>query len=61
MVRDVSGLLGSDAAPVIAKIQNCRTVDELFATMMGIKKIVSMYVDKRAAEQFAQRYERLSS
>jgi hypothetical protein len=61
MVRDVSSLLGSDAGPVINKIQNCRTRDDLFAAMMGIKKIVTMYVDKAAGEQFAARYESLSS
>jgi hypothetical protein len=61
MVRDVSSLLGSDAAPVIKKIQNCPTRDDLFATMMGIKKIVTMYVDKNAAEKFAARYDVLSS
>jgi hypothetical protein len=61
MVRDVSSLLGSDAGPVITKIQNCRTRDDLFATMMGIKKIITLYVDKAAGDQFAMRYESLSS
>ncbi len=61
MVRDVSSLLGSDAGPVINKIQNCRTRDDLFATMMGIRKIVTLYVDKAAGDQFAMRYESLSS
>jgi hypothetical protein len=61
MVRDVSTLLGGDAVPVIAKIQNCRTGNDLFATMMGIKKIISLYVDKAAAEDFARRYQRLST
>lgn len=61
MVRDVSSLLGSDAGPVINKIQNCRTRDDLFATMMGIKKIITLYVDKAAGDQFAMRYESLSS
>jgi hypothetical protein len=61
MVRDVSSLLGSDAAPVINKIQNCRTRDDLFAAMMGIKKIVTMYVDKAAGDQFAARYDSLSA
>jgi hypothetical protein len=61
MVRDVSGLLGSDAGPVIDKIQNCRTRDDLFAAMMGVKKIVTMYVDKAAGDQFAARYDALSS
>jgi hypothetical protein len=61
MVRDVSTLLGSDAGPVIKKIQNCQTQDDLFAAMMGIKKIVSLYVDKSAGESFAGRYAVLSS
>ncbi len=60
MVRDVSSLLASDAGPVIAKIQACRTKDDLFATMMGIKKIVSIYLDRNAAEKFALRYQSLS-
>jgi hypothetical protein len=61
MVRDVSTLLGSDADPVIKKIQNCHTVDDLFAAMMGIKKIVSLYVNKAAGESFASRYVMLSA
>lgn len=61
MVRDVSSLLASDAGPVIAKIQACRTKDDLFATMMGIKKIVSIYLDRNAADKFAMRYQSLSS
>jgi hypothetical protein len=61
MVRDVSSLLGSDSAPVIKKIQNCHSVDDLFAAMMGIKKIVGMYVNKAAGESFAARYNVLSS
>ena len=60
MVRDVSSLLASDAGPVIAKIQACRSKDDLFATMMGIKKIVSIYLDRNAAEKFALRYQSLS-
>ncbi len=61
MVRDVSSLLGSDAGPVINKIQNCATKDDLFAAMMGIKKIITMYVDKETAEKFGMRYVSLSS
>jgi hypothetical protein len=61
MVRDVSSLLGSDAGPVISKIQNCGTKDDLFAAMMGIKKIITMYVDKETAEKFGSRYVSLSS
>jgi hypothetical protein len=61
MVRDVSALLGADAAPVINKIQGCRTRDDLFATMMGIKKIITIYVDQPAAEKFCTRYMTLSN
>ena len=60
MVRDVSTLLGADAAPVINKIQACRNKDELFATMMGVKKIISIYVDRTAADKFATRFQMLS-
>jgi hypothetical protein len=60
MVRDVSSLLGSDAEPVIKKIQNCHTRDDLFAAMMGIKKIVTLYVDKSTGDKFAARYDHLS-
>jgi hypothetical protein len=61
MVRDVSTLLGSDAGPVISKIQNCATKDDLFAAMMGIKKIITLYVDRETAERFGGRYTVLSS
>jgi hypothetical protein len=56
MTRDVSALLGADAAPVIAKIQACRTKEDLFATMMGIKKIVGIYADRNAADKFGAKY-----
>lgn len=61
MTRDVSALLGADSAPVMQKIQGCRTKDELFTTMMGIKKIVTMYTDRATADKFAARYTLLSS
>jgi hypothetical protein len=61
MVRDVSSLLGTDAEPVIKKIQNCQTRDDLFAAMMGIKKIITLYVDKQAGDRFAAKYDVLSS
>jgi hypothetical protein len=56
MTRDVSALLGADAAPVIAKIQACRTKEDLFATMMGVKKIVGIYADRNAADKFGAKY-----
>ena len=61
MVRDVSTLLGADASQVINKIQACRTKDDLFATMMGVKKIILIYADRNAADKFALRYQVLSS
>ena len=60
MIRDVSVVLGADAGPVMAKIQCCRTHDDLFAFMMGIKKVISIYADRAKADQFASRYEALS-
>ncbi len=59
MVKDVSHILGSDAGPVIQKIQGCRTKDDLFAAMMGIKKIITIYANLAAAEKFAMRYQSL--
>jgi hypothetical protein len=56
MIRDVSALLGADAAPVISKIQTCRTKEELFAAMMGIKKIIGIYTDRNAADKFGAKY-----
>ena len=56
MTRDVSALLGADAAPVISKIQACRNKDELFAAMMGIKKIIGIYTDRNAADKFGAKY-----
>jgi hypothetical protein len=61
MIRDVSALLGTDAAPVINKIQVCRTKDDLFSTMMGIKKIITIYTSREVADKFAVRYASLSS
>jgi hypothetical protein len=59
MVKDVSGILGADAAPVIQKIQNCRSKDDLFGSMMGIKKIITIYANAGLAEKFAARYQSL--
>ena len=61
MIRDVSALLGADAAPVVNKIQGCRTRDDLFSTMMGIKKIITIYTNRDAADKFASRYAVLSN
>jgi hypothetical protein len=56
MTRDVSAILGADAAPVISKVQACRSKDELFAAMMGIKKIIGIYADRNAADKFGAKY-----
>lgn len=61
MSRDVSVLLGADAGPVIQKIQACKTKDDLFAAMMGIKKIITIYLDRNAADKFGARYNALAS
>ncbi len=60
MMRDVSALLGTDAAPVISKIQGCRSKDDLFSTMVGIKKIITIYSDRNAADKFGAKYNSLS-
>jgi hypothetical protein len=59
MTKDISALLGADAAPVIQKIQACHTKNDLFAAMMGIKKIISIYANAAAADKFALRYQSL--
>lgn len=56
MIRDVSALLGKDAPLVINKITSCNTTDELFAGLMGLKKIISMYSTNANAEQFGTKY-----
>ncbi len=61
MSRDVSALLGADAGPVIQKIQGCRTRDDLFSAMMGIKKIITIYLNRDAAEKFGARYNALAN
>lgn len=61
MIRDVSALLAADSAPVINKIQGCKSRDDLFSTMMGIKKIITIYVNRDTAEKFTERYSALSS
>lgn len=61
MIRDVTALLGADSAPVCSKIQGCKTRDDLFSTMMGIKKIITIYTNRDTAEKFSARYSVLSS
>jgi hypothetical protein len=60
MTQDVTTILGADAAQVVRKIQSSQSKDELFANMMGIKKIISIYNNSVAAEKFADRYQMLS-
>lgn len=60
MIRDVTALLGSDSGPVVSKIQACKSKDDLFGTMMGIKKIVTIYTNRDTAEKFGARYTNLS-
>ena len=60
MTQDVTTILGTDAAQVVRKIQSSQSKDELFANMMGIKKIISIYNNSVAAEKFADRYQMLS-
>ena len=61
MIRDVTALLGADSAPVASKIQGCKTRDDLFSTMMGIKKIITIYTNRDTAEKFGTRYSFLSN
>lgn len=61
MIRDVTALLAADSAPVVSKIQACKTKDDLFGTMMGIKKIITIYTNRDTAEKFGARYTNLSN
>jgi hypothetical protein len=61
MIRDVSSLLGKDAPLVINKITSCQSTDELFASLMGLKKIISMYTTNAYAEQFGTKYAYIAS
>ncbi len=61
MSRDCLQLLGKDATQVVVKLHHCQNVNDLFVTMMGIKKIVALYAGDAAAEKFEMRYRHLSS
>jgi hypothetical protein len=61
MVRDIMTLLGKDAQMVVTKIQRCETPMDLFAMMMGLKKIITMYANNAKAEEFGNKYSYLSS
>ena len=56
MVRDIMQLLGKDAEMVVAKIQRCESGMDLFAMMMGLKKIIGMYASNDKADQFAAKF-----
>lgn len=59
MVKDVITILGQDAGPVVAKIRACNSQAELFALVMGIKKIITVYSSRETAERFAGKYNQL--
>jgi hypothetical protein len=61
MARELTAILGADAAPVMNKIQSCKTKDDLFTTMMGIKKIITIYSGRVVADKFAAHYTVLST
>ena len=61
MVREIMQLLGKDAEMVVAKIQRCENGMDLFAMMMGLKKIIGMYATNEKADQFATKFAFVSS
>lgn len=56
MTREIMQLLGKDAEMVVAKIQRCENGMDLFAMMMGLKKIIGMYASAEKAEAFATKF-----
>ena len=56
MIRDMMVLLGKDAEMVVGKIQRCENGMDLFAMMMGLKKIITMYASNDKAEAFANKF-----
>ena len=61
MINEVNVLLGKDANLVIMKIQNAKTNDELFALLMGLKKIIGMYAGADKAEKFAIKFTHIAT
>lgn len=61
LVREITLLLGKDAEMVVAKIQRCENGMDLFAMMMGLKKIIGMYAGNEKAEQFATKFSFVST
>ena len=61
MTREIMQLLGKDAEMVVSKIQRCENGMDLFAMMMGLKKIIGMYASNEKAEQFATKFSYVST
>lgn len=61
MTREIMQLLGKDAEMVVSKIQRCENGMDLFAMMMGLKKIIGMYASAEKAEQFATKFSYVST
>lgn len=56
MIREMTALLGKDAEMVVGKISRCENGMDLFAMMMGLKKIITMYANSDNAESFANKF-----
>ena len=61
MTREIMILLGKDAEMVVTKIQRCESGMDLFAMMMGLKKIITMYANSDKAEAFASKFSYVST
>lgn len=61
MTREMMSLLGKDAEMVVTKIQRCDNAMDLFAMMMGLKKIITMYASAAKAEDFANKFSHIST
>ncbi len=61
MTREIMSLLGKDAEMVVTKIQRCDNGMDLFAMMMGLKKIITMYSSAAKAEEFANKFSYIST
>lgn len=61
MTREIMQLLGKDAEMVVSKIQRCENGMDLFAMMMGLKKIIGMYASAEKAEAFATKFSYVST
>lgn len=61
MTREMMSLLGKDAEMVVTKIQRCDNAMDLFAMMMGLKKIITMYASAAKAEAFANKFSYIST